>query len=187
MRSFSDTPLGVALLVQARPGTDPRTLGREIEQAFFAQGVHATTMGDLLDLGYRANIAWLGMVDVLLRMGLLVGVLSLGVLGLRAISERRRMIGVLRAIGYRRRDIVTGLVTEAAVTATIGVVVGLAAGAVMGYLFTRLFLAGSPFGVDAGSVAVALLAVYAAVMLVTVGPAWRVSRLSPAEAVRHSE
>ncbi len=187
MRSFSDTPLGVALLVQVRPGTDPRTLGRTIEQTLFAQGVHATTMAELLDLGYRANIAWLGMIDVLLRMGLLVGVLSLGVLGLRAITERRRMIGVLRAIGYRRRDIMTGLLAEAAVTATIGVVVGLAAGAVMGYLFTRLFLAGSPFGVDAGSVGVALLAVYVAVMLVTVGPAWRVSRLAPAEAVRHSE
>ncbi len=60
------------------------------------------------------------------------------------------------------------------------------AGAVMGYLFTRLFLAGSPFGVD-GSVGVALVAVYTAVMLVTVEPASRVSRLSPAEAVRHSE
>ncbi len=187
MQRFNDAPLGVALLVQARPGTDSQALGRAIEQSLFAQGVHATTMRELLDLGYRTNSAWIGMIDVLLRMGLLVGVLSLGVLGVRAVVERRRMIGVLRAIGYRRRDIITGLVAEATITATIGVVVGLGAGAVMGYLFARLFLAGSPFGIDATSVAVALLAVYAAVLLVTVGPAWRVARLSPAEAVRHSE
>ena len=82
---------------------------------------------------------------------------------------------------------ITGLVAEAALTATIGVVVGLAAGALMGYLFDRLFLSGSPFGVDTASMGAALVAVYGAVLLVTIGPAWRVSRVPPAQAVRDSE
>ncbi len=88
-------------------------------------------MRELLDLSYRWPTAFFRMFDVVLRLGLLVGVLSLGVLGLRAVVERRRMIGVLRAIGYRRRDIMTGLLAEATLTATIGVVVGLSVGIVM--------------------------------------------------------
>ncbi len=187
LQRFSDAPLGLTLLVQTQSGTDPKAVGRAIEQSLFAQGVQATTMRELLDVSYRWGTAFLRMFDVVLRLGLLVGVLSLGVLGLRAVVERRRMIGVLRAIGYRRRDIVIGLVAEAALTATIGVVAGLGAGVVMGYLGARTFLSGSPFGVDTASVGAALLTVYVAVALVTIGPAWRVSGLSPAGAMRYSE
>ena len=72
-----------------------------------------------------------------MRMGLVVGILGLGIVALRIVTERRHVIGVLRAVGYKRAHVMLGLMTESAVTATIGAVVGIAAGVTMGYLFYR--------------------------------------------------
>jgi putative ABC transport system permease protein len=97
------------------------------------------------------------------------------------------VIGVLRAIGYKRRAVMAGLMTESAVTATIGVFVGMVVGLTMGYLFYRQQDSKPGFGVDWASLGGILAIVYVAVLLVTIGPAWRASRLPPAEAVRYTE
>lgn len=97
------------------------------------------------------------------------------------------MIGILRAIGYKRRDVVLALLTESAAAATIGAGVGIAAGVAMGYLFYRQNDSHHGFGIDMASVGDFLGLIYVAVLLVTLGPAWRAARLPPAEAVRHTE
>ncbi len=184
---FRTAPLGVTLLLDAAPGTDAGALARQVEQALFESGVDAATTRELLDDGYRANRTFFSVVEVQMRLMLVVGILSLGIIGLRTVVERRRVIGVLRAIGYRRRGVMAGLMMEAGMTASIGVAVGFVAGAIMGGLFIRQFFEGTPFGLDGASIGTALALVYSAVVLVTLGPAWRASRLPPAEAVRHTE
>lgn len=184
---FENSPLGVAVLVDTDPNSDPGVVARRIERSLFSLGVDATTTMELLDDGYRANKTFFSVVDVLMRMGLVVGILSLGILALRAVVERRHVIGVLRAIGYKRRAVMIGLIAEAGVTASIGVVVGAVAGTVMGWIFFREFASDTTFGIDGPSFGGALALVYVAVLVVTIGPAWRASRLPPAEAVRYSE
>jgi ABC-type antimicrobial peptide transport system permease subunit len=73
------------------------------------------------------------------------------------------------------------------VAATLGVVVGVAAGFVMGFIYWRQFGNGVPFGVDGPTLWSSLVLVYGAVLIVTLWPAWRASRLPPAEAVRYTE
>jgi ABC-type lipoprotein release transport system permease subunit len=57
----------------------------------------------------------------------------------------------------------------------------------MGYLFLPQFAEGKRFGLDGPSMFTALGLVYGSVLVVTLWPAWRASRLLPAEAVRYSE
>ncbi|MEX2459637.1 MAG: FtsX-like permease family protein, partial [Actinomycetota bacterium] len=135
----------------------------------------------------RANRAFFSTIDVLMRMGLVVGVLSLGIVAMRVITERRHTIGVMRALGYRRRAVMGGLVTEAGVTVTLGALVGVTVGVIMGWLFYNQQDSQPGFGLDWGALGGALALVFVAVFLVTLGPAWRASRLPPAEAVRYSE
>ncbi|TMK17288.1 MAG: FtsX-like permease family protein, partial [Actinobacteria bacterium] len=153
----------------------------------FGQGVDATTTKELLDQTYRANRSFFSVIDLLMRMGLVVGVLALGIVALRAIIERRHVIGVLRAIGYKRWQVMSGLMTEAATTTFVGVVVGMITGILLGYIFYRQADTKVPFGVDWAAILGAVAAVFVAVVVVTVGPAWRASRLPPAEAVRYTE
>jgi putative ABC transport system permease protein len=122
-----------------------------------------------------------------MRMGLVVGVLSLGIVALRIVVERRHVIGVLRALGYKKFHVLSGLMAEAAVTATIGAVVGITVGVIMGYVFYRQQDSQPGFGIDFASIGGVLALIYVAVLLVTLGPAWRASRLPPAEAVRYTE
>ena len=184
---FAELPRGTTLLVDVKEGASARAVAARIEEELFTVGVDAQTTRRLLDAGYRATKTFFSVIDILMRMGLVVGILSLGILGLRAVVERRHVIGVLRAIGYRRRGVMGGLIAEAGVTATLGVVVGVLTGMVMGYLFVRQQAGTTAFGLDMGTLGSILALVYAAVLLVTLGPAWRASRLPPAEAVRYSE
>jgi len=184
---FSDAQLGATMLVDVRNVASATRVAQTIERELFETGVDADSVQALLDQAERANRAFFSTIDILMRMGLIIGILSLGIVALRVVTERRHVIGVLRAIGYRRRSIMAGLMTESAVTASIGVVVGMIVGLVMGYLFYRQGDSEGNFGVDWASIGGILLIVYVAVLLVTLGPAWRASRLPPAEAVRYTE
>jgi putative ABC transport system permease protein len=184
---FQDAQLGATVLVDLRDQSTAETVARKIERSLFAQGVDADSVQSLLDQADRANRAFFSTIDVLMRMGLVVGILSLGIVALRIVVERRHVIGVLRAIGYKRIHVLSGLMAEATVTATIGAVVGIVVGLIMGYVFYRQQDTQAGFGVDLASIAGVLGLIYLAVLVVTLGPAWRASRLPPAEAVRYTE
>lgn len=184
---FRELSQGVTVLVDVRPEASASTVARRIEAGLFSKGVDAEPTRDLLDDAYRANKTFFSVIEILMRMGLVVGILSLGILGLRAVVERRHVIGVLRAIGYQKRGVMGGLIAEAGVTASLGVFVGVFTGVVMGFLFVRQQSGSPDFGVDMGTLGGVLVLVYLAVLAVTIGPAWRASRLPPAEAVRYTE
>ena len=184
---FANAPLGATMLIDIKDQAAATRTARTIERELFAAGVDADSVQSLLDQAERANRAFFSTIDVLMRMGLVIGILSLGIVALRVVTERRHVIGVLRAIGYKRRAVMAGLMTESAVTATIGVVVGMIVGVTMGYLFYRQQDSQPGFGIDWASIGGVLGIVYVAVLLVTLGPAWRASRLPPAEAVRYTE
>ena len=182
-------PAGSTLLIKARSGVDPRSLSRQIERALFDHGVQATTIRDLLDQGYASGVDYVTEYDVLIHMGLLVGVLALAMIGIRAAIERRRTIGVLRALGYQPAQVVAGLVSESIVMTTIGAMTGITAGVTLVYAL----VSGSPGAtvLDAGNwsgpvtrLGVALALVYATVLIVTVPLAARAARMAPAEAIR---
>lgn len=184
---FRDMPLGATVLVDVKPGVSANRIAHEIESGLFDAGVDAASTRKLLDDGYRANRSFFSIIDALMRMGLIIGVLSLGIVGARTVIERRHVIGVLRAVGYNRRAVLGGLMAEAAATAFIGGFVGIFTGTLMGYVFYRQSDVKGSFGVDLPMILGALAIVFAAVLVVTVGPAYRASRLPPAEAVRYSE
>jgi putative ABC transport system permease protein len=187
LEPFQAAPRGVTMLVDLRDSAQADTTARALERVHFAQGVDADPVQALLDQDYRGGQALLSVIDVLMRMGLVVGILGMGIVALRVVAERRHVIGILRAIGYKRRNVILALLTESAVTATIGAAVGISAGIATGYLFYRQDESGTGFGIDLASIGSLLALIYLAVLLVTAGPAWQASRLPPSEAVRHAE
>jgi putative ABC transport system permease protein len=179
----STTP-GVDLLLQAAPGVTARELADQVQRATIGQGADATTTRQILDDSFAAGRGFVDLLLALVRVGLLVGVFSLGTIALRAVVERRRAIGVLRAIGFRPGQVLLGILLETILTATAGLAVGL--GAAYGIGSSTLFggLIHASFAPDTGTLWSAIGVVYAAVLLVTVLPAIRAARLRPAEALR---
>ncbi len=167
---FSYLPLGTTVLVKAKPGVDPQA--------------------PIADLFKQRDVAFqlFASVPVLfMRMGIVIGILSLAILAVRAVVQRRRAIGVLRALGYRRGEVVAGVLTEATLTTTCGVLVGTVTGLTTGYLYLNGAIAATPFGFDVLSLAGTLALMYAAVLLATLGPALAAARTPPAQALRMQE
>jgi len=175
---------GAMLLLKAAPGTTAGALAKDLQRATLSLGVDVSTTESLVQQDDAAGGGAAGFITWLLRIGLTVGVLSLGAVALRAVIERRRPIGVLRAMGYQPGQVLAGMLTETAVLATAGMAVGLAVAYALGPTFIANFVNRSRFSPDVGSLALTIAVVYAAVLLVTVLPALRAARLRPAEALR---
>jgi ABC-type lipoprotein release transport system permease subunit len=178
-------PAGSTLLLKTVPRTDPHALARQIERSLFSQGVQATAIHDILDQDYESTVQYATEYDVLLHMGLLVGVLALTMIGIRAAVERRRAIGILRSLGYQPPRVLAGLLVEATLTATIGVATGIGAGLLGAYfLIASNVQPGATFGIDLERLGLALVIVYATVLVVTGPLASRAARMAPTEAIR---
>lgn len=130
-----------------------------------------------------------------LIMGLITGISvivgGVGVMNvlLITVTERTREIGVRKATGARRRDIVLQFLAEAVAVSSVGSVLGLAVGALGILAVTPVIrhLTDAPFvPAFTASTLVIVLAVALAVG-VTFGtyPALRAARLRPADAIRH--
>ena len=178
------TTPGVNLLLQAAPGISARQLADEVQRATIAQGADATMIRQILDDDFAAGRGFLDLLLALMRVGLLVGVFSLGTIALRAVVERRRAIGVLRAIGFRPSQVLLGIILETILTATAGLAVGLGAAYGIGSSALVGGLIHARFVPDGGTLWSAIGLVYAAVLVVAVLPAIRAARLRPAEAMR---
>jgi hypothetical protein len=184
MAPFTNLPLGTTILARTVPGADPRAVAREVQRYVFTQGGEAITIQEMLDPLVAELESLTNTLTLAMGIGLLVGVLSLGILALRAVIERRRSIGTLRALGYRPLNVLVGILVEVLVTATSGAVIGIGVGLFMGLLLLQKVVGSANVGVDGSALAWTLGLMYVAVLAVTLGPALRAARLAPAEALR---
>ena len=176
---------GAMLLLTAASDTSAGALARDLQRTMLSTGADVSTTTALLDQDAAAGANGpIGFVILLMRIGLLVGVASLGAVALRAVVERRRSIGMLRAIGYQPSQVLTGILVETAAVATAGLAVGLAVAYALGATLIVAISGGQKFDPDLGSIGLTIGLVYAAVILVTLLPALRAARLRPAEALR---
>lgn len=174
---------GTTLLIKTARGVDVPAFARALRLATFNQGVEVVTQSELIDVNNKWTAWFSGVFTILLKTTVVVGVLTFGILALRSAIERRRTIGVLRALGYRPRQVLGGLLTEALITTTVGIAAGIGIGFAIGWAYvTGAGIAQRQ--VDVAQVLVPALLIYAAVVLVTIGPALRASRMRVSEALR---
>jgi putative ABC transport system permease protein len=122
-------------------------------------------------------------MTLLASIGLMVG--GVGVVGIMLISvtERTREIGVRKALGARRGEILWQFLVEASTVTVIGALVGLAMGG--GGALLLAALTPIPAQVPLWAVGMALLAAAGTGILFGLYPAWRAARLDPVDALRY--
>jgi len=117
-------------------------------------------------------------------ISLLVG--GIGVMNIMLVSvmERRREIGILKALGATGRDIWTQFLIEAAFLTLAGGIIGIALGWGLSYLVSRFSMGQIPTMVTADIVILAVSVSVGIGLFFGFYPAWKASRLNPIEALR---
>ncbi|MFZ6801786.1 ABC transporter permease [Undibacterium sp. Di24W] len=171
--------------VRAEAGQRDRVM-KEVEEALrkaSATPVHvkATSMEKFRDDRYRSEkgLAWM----LLAVSALLVVVTASGIVGMSTlwVAQRRKQIGIRRALGARRIDVLAYFIAENWLITTGGIVFGIALALGLNYVLVGQFeLPKLPVSYLLLSPLVfwilGVLAVYA--------PAWRAASISPATATR---
>ncbi|MYM21338.1 FtsX-like permease family protein [Duganella sp. FT135W] len=170
---------------RAEPGQLDRVMKEAAEAVRSASSspvvVRSKSMNEYRTKRYRADnaLAWmLVTVSVLLLL-----ITASGIVGMASlwVTQRRKQIGVRRALGARRVDILRYFITENFMITSAGVVTGLLLALGLNQLLvSQLEMPRLPAGYLLGGAgifwALGVIAVY--------GPAWRAASISPATATR---
>jgi putative ABC transport system permease protein len=116
-------------------------------------------------------------------ISLLVGGIGIMNIMLATVTERTREIGVRRAIGARRSQIIRQFLIETVVLSSIGGLIGIAVGALIPQLITRA--AGMPTQITMASLLLSFGISVAFGIIFGLYPAVRAARLDPIVALRH--
>lgn len=161
----------VEQIVQQIADKMPGTKVTAVKQAIAGKQVAVDTVG-------RFSLIISGLVLVVAVLIVLTSMMS-------AVSERTREIGLLRALGYRRQDIIRILLTEAELSAAGAGILGFAIGTLGAQLLSGWALGWNvqvPWNLTLG-----FEALLVAVMAAGIGcayPSWQASELDPATALR---
>ena len=147
------------------------------------QGLDLRTVEQVRDRVVRVNRTFTDVFAVMLLLSLVVVVVSIGAATVRSGRQRRVELGVLQALGVRRRGLVAALVLEPVLSAVVGAVVGLAAGLLVLRLLFALGYSALAFVLDPGRLGAAVGATLLLVVVTSLLAALAVVRREPAAAL----
>ena len=187
-------PRGIVdqVVAQSLDPADLRELQREIEGIMRARrrlrpaeenNFSAETADETLSFWDRISrilfLALPGLVGISLVVG---GIVIMNIM-LVSVMERTREIGVRKAIGARRRDILSQVLIESITLSGVGAVVGVAIGLGLTYLVATF--SPLPAAVDAKWIALGVSLGLIVGIASGVYPASQASKLDPVDALRH--
>jgi putative ABC transport system permease protein len=125
-----------------------------------------------------------GAMILIALISLVVGGVGVMNIMLVSVTQRTREIGIRKAVGALRRDIVRQFLTEAVTLTTLGGIVGVALGLLISG-GVKALVPSLPTSVPAWSVLMGLLVACAVGLFFGIYPAVKASRLDPIEALRY--
>ncbi|HEX8860275.1 MAG TPA: FtsX-like permease family protein [Actinomycetes bacterium] len=177
-----------AAFVKPAAGVSDEALAAELQGQYLPESLVATQIRHQVEQQFAANRGFFQLMQGFLALGLLVGIAGLGVVMVRAVRERRRTIGVLRALGFQAHTVQRAFLTESSFVALEGILLGTVLSIVTSYLLFNndkdLQGADIGFPIPWANIALLVLAAAVASVLATAWPARQAAKIRPAVALR---
>ena len=190
-RLVSSDPKVDQLRVAAQPGASDRyrneviatlrtthQLGQDADNDFVTRD--PTT---LIEARQESSTNFTRLITAIAAISLIVGGIGVANVMLVAVRERIKEIGIRRAVGARRRDIVAQFLTEATVLSVIGGLLGVAAGLAIAFALPHLSEQRTIVSYPAAALALGISALVG--IVAGLGPANQAAALDPATALRY--
>ncbi|MEM0449879.1 MAG: FtsX-like permease family protein [Methanomassiliicoccales archaeon] len=174
------------MLLRFQDGLDIGKQAALLEKSFIPNGLQTIDVKALArEITGLINSVFT-LFEAFLAMGLIVGISGLGIMTIRSIHERRIEIGMMRAIGYRKRMVVANFAIESALISLLGILIGVALGILVGYelWMTSLRSEGFVWIIDIWPILTVAVISFVATILSVYPAARGASRVSPAEVLR---
>jgi putative ABC transport system permease protein len=165
---------------------DPAAFVSTFSGRYLANGGTAETLRHIVQVQLSNQQQFFLLMRSYLALGLVVGIAGIGVIMVRAVRERRRQVGVLRAIGFQASSVRAAFVVESAFVAVEGVLIGtlLALLCSWSITLTNAFGSGISFRVPIISIGVLMVGTLLCALAATALPARSAARIRPAVALR---
>jgi len=167
---------------------DADNIVARIDAQFLANGAVSTSFVGAVADEIAETAGFIRILSGYLGLGLVIGIAGLGVVLVRGVRERRREIGMLRAIGVDAATVRSMFIIEAAFIGAVGALIGTGLGLVTGF---QVVTKSSLFGDTSVSyvtpwtvVLIVMIGPLIASLLAAMIPAGRAAKLRPSEALR---
>jgi len=177
-----------AFYFRVAPGQDVHRAALALGSAFLPNGLDVTETAVQYNQDQATGVGLDNLLLGFMALGLVVGIAALGVVATRSVVERRQQIGMMRAIGFKRRMVQAGFLLESSFVAVVGTILGVGLGLPLAAQLIAHFAKSDPtlhLVIPWGQVGGIILLTYIASLLTTYLPAWQASRIYPAEALRY--
>ncbi len=171
-------------------GASAGAVARSLEESFVQNGLQTTVLENEIDDNAAASTILNDLLTGFMGLGLLVGIAALGVIAARSVVERRQQIGMLRALGFQKRQVLLAFLLESSFLALLGIGLGITLGAALSNEIVSSLtedLAGATYQVPWTLLILVASLSYVAALLTTYLPARQASKVYPAEALRYEE
>jgi len=179
------TPAGFVSLTRA-PGVDDAQFRAVVGKAASDYGI-GTLQDKQQFINSRADLVdrSLAFIYGLLLLSIVIAAFGIVITLLLAVYERRREIGLLRAVGMTRAQVRTTVRWESVITSVYGAFVGVLMGLVLGYVvIASLRDQGlTAYSVPVTSIVWIMVLAFVAGVAAAVIPAWRATRLNVLRAI----
>src|SRR5207244_12402751 len=125
------TPEAETYYFKVAPGQDKRALALALGSAFLDNGLETTVLEDAIWTLRGPRILLSNVLLGVVGLTLLLGIAALAITGTRAVVERRQQIGMLRALGCRRRLLQGACLCESFFVGRVGSRLGVTLGLIV--------------------------------------------------------
>jgi len=168
-----------SIYVTLAPGVSADVARAKIEALSSEKGLgKVESRAEFIDAQSSQIDQFFGIIYGLLFLSIIIAIVGIVITLLLSVFERRREIGLLRAVGMTRGQAWESITWESVITSFIGAVTGIVLGIVMGaVLITVLSTNGiSTFRLPIGTTIFILIMAFIVGVIAAVYPAWRATR-----------
>jgi putative ABC transport system permease protein len=167
-----------------KDGEDSDKIAKAVEREL---GINMIVLEEEIKTITQMMESFFDLFTAYMGLGLIVGIAGLGIITLRAVHERRQEIGMMRAIGFRKKGVTNSFLMEASFICIVGILIGTILGMIIGYniWFDAFKPLDYDFYVPWMKIAVVGIIAFATTAIFTIPPSLKASTVTPAEALRY--